>query len=268
MVRCSASCRRATFQNYREFYEKRHFAPGAGLRRETIPIGGTRAPFGTDLIFAAEDVEGFRLGVEICEDMWVPAPPAAALALAGATVLANLSGSPITIGRARSRSLHCQAASARCLAAYVYAAAGSGESTTDLAWDGQTTIYENAVLLAEGPRFADSGQVTAADVDLDLLRQERLSMGSFDDNARAQPAEETVFRRVPFRLAPPDADIGFLRPIERFPFVPADRDRLAQDCYEAYNIQVAGPEAAARRHRGEADHNRGFGRPRSTRPMP
>ena len=226
--------------NYREFYEKRHFAPGAGLRGETIPIGESQAPFGTDLIFAAEDVPGFRLGIEICEDMWVPASPAAALALAGATVLANLSGSPITIGRARSRSLHCQATSARCLAAYVYAAAGSGESTTDLAWDGQTTIYENAALLAEGERFAGTGQVTAADVDLDLLRQERLSTGSFDDNARAQPAEDSVFRRVPFRLAPPAEDIGFLRPIERFPFVPADRERLAQDCYEAYNIQVAG----------------------------
>ncbi len=226
--------------NYREFYEKRHFAPGAGLRGETVPIGGTRAPFGTDLIFAAEDVPGFRLGIEICEDMWVPAPPAGGLALAGATVLANLSGSPITIGRARSRSLHCQATSARCLAAYVYAAAGAGESTTDLAWDGQTTIHENAVLLAEGERFAGSGQITVADIDLELLQQERLSMGSFDDNARAQPVETNVFRNLGFRLTPPAEDVGFLRPIERFPFVPADRERLAQDCYEAYNIQVAG----------------------------
>ena len=224
--------------NYREFYEKRHFAPGAGVRGETIAIGTATAPFGTDLLFAAEDLEGFTLGVEICEDMWVPEPPAGALALAGATVLANLSGSPITIGRARSRNLLCQATSARCLAAYVYAAAGAGESTTDLSWDGQTVIYENAVLLAEGARFAEAGQVTVADVDLDLLRQDRISTGSFDDNARAGASEP--FRRLGFRLAPPDRDIGFRRPIERFPFVPADRERLAQDCYEAYNIQVAG----------------------------
>ena len=224
--------------NYREFYEKRHFAPGAGVRGETVAIGATAAPFGTDLLFAAADLPGFTLGVEICEDMWVPEPPAGALATAGATVLANLSGSPITIGRARSRNLLCQATSARCLAAYVYAAAGTGESTTDLSWDGQTVIYENAVLLAEGPRFAEAGQMTLADVDLDLLRQERVSTGSFDDNARAEAHD--AFRRVGFRLDPPGHDIGFRRPVERFPFVPSDRERLAQDCYEAYNIQVAG----------------------------
>ncbi len=224
--------------NYREFYEKRHFALGAGVRGEAVRIGGAAVPFGTDLLFAAEDVPGFTLGIEICEDMWVPSPPSGALAMAGATVLANLSGSPITVGRARSRDLLCQASSARCLAAYVYAAAGAGESTTDLSWDGQTVVYENAVLLAAGQRFAAGGQVTVADVDLDLLRQERLSTGSFDDNARAEAGP--AFRTVPFRLDPPDRDIGFARPVERFPFVPADRARLAQDCYEAYNIQVAG----------------------------
>ncbi|MGI3899843.1 MAG: NAD(+) synthase [Janthinobacterium lividum] len=224
--------------NYREFYEKRHFAAGAGIRGETILCGAVEAPFGTDLLFRAEDLPGFVLGVEVCEDMWVPEPPAGALALAGATVLANLSGSPITIGRARSRELLCQATSARCLAAYVYAAAGVGESTTDLSWDGQTVIYENAVKLAEGERFAASAQITMADVDLDLLRQERISTGSFDDNARA--ASEGAFRTVAFRLDPPEGDVGFRRPIERFPFVPSDRERLAQDCYEAYNIQVAG----------------------------
>ena len=221
--------------NYREFYEKRHFAPGLEVRGETIRIGDIDAPFGADLLFRAEDVPGFTLGIEICEDMWVPAPPAAELSLAGATVLANLSGSPITIGRASSRNLLCQATSARCLAAYVYAAAGAGESTTDLSWDGQTVIYENAVLLAEGERFAPAGQITTADVDLDLIRQERLSTGSFSD---ARLVEH--FRAISFRLAPPDKDVGLERPIERFPFVPSDRERLSQDCYEAYNIQVAG----------------------------
>lgn len=222
---------------YREFYEGRHFASGAGIAGETIAFGGLHAPFGTDLMFAAEDVPGLTIGVEICEDMWIPVTPASELALAGASVLINLSGSPITIGRARSRALLCQSTSARCLAAYVYSAAGAGESTTDLAWDGQTAVYENGVLLAEGERFRQDGQITLADVDLDLLRQERVLMGTFDDNRRQR---EGSFRKVTFALKPSAADIGFLRKVERFPFVPSDESLLEQDCYEAYNIQVAG----------------------------
>ena len=225
---------------YREFYEGRHFASGAGLAGHEIRIGGMTAPFGVDLLFAADDVPGLTIGVEICEDMWIPVTPASELALGGATVLANLSGSPITVGRARSRALLCQSTSARCLAAYVYAAAGAGESTTDLAWDGQTSIYENGVLLAESERFRQDGQITYADVDLDLLRQERVQMGTFNDNAQAQAIDAADWRRIAFSLQPPADDVGFIRTIERFPFVPADPERLDQDCYEAYNIQVSG----------------------------
>ena len=154
-------------------------------------------------------------------------------------MLLNLSGSPITIGRARSRALLCQSCSARCLAAYVYAAGGAGESTTDLAWDGQTSIFENGVLLAEGERFRQDGQITVADVDLDLLRQERVSMGTFHDN-RLNQREASSYRNIQFSVPPPNDDIGFHRTVERFPFVPSDESRLQQDCYEAYNIQVAG----------------------------
>ncbi|WP_407156979.1 NAD(+) synthase [Bradyrhizobium sp. STM 3557] len=225
---------------YREFYEGRHFASGAGLTGLEITIGDMTAPFGTDLLFAADDVPGLTIGIEICEDMWIPVTPASELALAGATVLANLSGSPITVGRARSRALLCQSTSARCLAAYVYAAAGAGESTTDLAWDGQTSIYENGVLLAESERFRQDGQITYADVDLDLLRQERVLMGTFDDNAKVKMRDGPSYRRIGFALQPPEEDIGFLRKVARFPFVPDDRERLDQDCYEAYNIQVSG----------------------------
>ena len=225
---------------YREFYEKRHFASGEGFWGETIRIGELEAPFGADLLFAAADLPDLVLGVEICEDMWVPVPPGAEAALAGATVLVNLSGSPITIGRAGSRSLLCQSASARCLAAYIYAAGGAGESTTDLSWDGQTSIYELGVPLAEGPRFSTGDQVTIADVDLDMLRQERAAMGTFDDNRREHVNRTDMYRTIPFRLDPPDGDIGLERKLERFPFVPADPARLALDCYEAYNIQVAG----------------------------
>jgi NAD+ synthase (glutamine-hydrolysing) len=224
---------------YREFYEGRHFATGSGVTGQEISIAGMRAPFGVDLLFEAEDVSGLTIGVEICEDMWIPVTPASELALAGATVLVNLSGSPITIGRARARALLCQSFSARCLAAYVYSAAGTGESTTDLAWDGQTSIFENGVLLAEGQRFAQQGQITFADSDLDLLRQERAGMGTFGDNARERGKPLGSYRRIAFALQPPLTDVGFVRNVERFPFVPSDETRLEQDCYEAYNIQVA-----------------------------
>ncbi|BBX97224.1 NAD(+) synthase [Mycobacterium lacus] len=230
---------------YREFYERRQVAPGDG-EYGTIRIGDTQAPFGPDLLFAASDLPGFVLHAEICEDMFVPVPPSAEAALAGATVLANLSGSPITIGRAEDRRLLARSASARCLAAYVYAAAGEGESTTDLAWDGQTMIWENGVLLAQSERFPRGERRSVADVDTELLRSERLRMGTFDDNRRHHRALAESFRRIEFRLDPPSGDIGLRRAVERFPFVPADPQRLQQDCYEAYNIQVSGLEQRLR----------------------
>ncbi|MXP62908.1 NAD(+) synthase [Roseomonas sp. M0104] len=223
--------------NYREFYERRWFASGAGTEGGEIALGGQRAPFGPDLLFAAEDLPGLVLHAEICEDFWVPVPPSATAALAGATVLANLSASNITVGKADTRRLLCQSQSARCLAAYLYAAAGVGESTTDLAWDGQVSIFENGAILQESDRFPEADQVVVADVDLDLLRQERARQGSFDDNQRLHARD---FRTVAFRLDPPMEDIGFRRAVERFPFVPANPERLSQDCYEAYNIQVSG----------------------------
>ncbi|OBA68883.1 NAD(+) synthase [Mycobacterium sp. 1554424.7] len=230
---------------YREFYERRQLAPGDD-ERGVIRIGELEAPFGPDLLFAASDLPGLVLHVEICEDMFVPIPPSAEAALAGATVLANLSGSPITIGRAEDRCLLARSASSRCLAAYVYAAAGEGESTTDLAWDGQTMVWENGVLLATSERFPKGERRSVADVDLELIRSERLRMGTFDDNRRHHRATAESFRRIEFRLDPPAGDIGLRREIERFPFVPADPQRLEQDCYEAYNIQVSGLEQRLR----------------------
>jgi NAD+ synthase (glutamine-hydrolysing) len=226
--------------NYREFYERRHFASGDETAGGEIVIGGHTVPFGPDLLFSAEDLPGLIVHAEICEDIWIPIPPSAEAALAGATVLANLSASNITIGKADTRRLLCQSQSARCLAVYLYAAAGAGESTTDLAWDGQASIFENGAILAETERFAAAGQMAIADVDLDLLRQERQRMGTFDDNRRRHARSADRFRTIAFRLAPPDGDIGLKRAVARFPFVPADPARLAQDCYEAYNIQVSG----------------------------
>ncbi|HET6508111.1 MAG TPA: NAD(+) synthase [Baekduia sp.] len=225
---------------YREFYEGRQLASGEE-ERGTIRVGGEDVPFGRDLLFEADDVPGLVVHAEVCEDMWVPVPPSAEAALAGATVLVNMSGSPITVGRAEDRRLMVRSASSRCLAAYAYAAAGQGESTTDLSWDGQTMIYENGVLLDETERFPDGPRASIADVDLDLLRQERARMGTFDDNRRAVVGGGDAFRRVPFTLAlPREGDLGLRRRLERFPFVPSDPARLEQDCYEAYNIQVAG----------------------------
>ncbi|MEV1024821.1 NAD(+) synthase [Streptomyces sp. NPDC050264] len=227
--------------NYREFYERRQLTPGDDERGGTIRVGGVDVPFGVNLLFAAEDVPGLVVHAEICEDMWLPVPPSAEAALAGATVLLNLSGSPITVGRADDRKMLCSSASSRYLAAYVYAAAGLGESTTDLSWDGQTMIFENGALLDETERFPLGDRSAVADVDLDLLRQERQRMGTFDENRRTHAARTGDFRTVEFRLDPPTgADLGLRRRVERYPFVPADAERLAQDCYEAYNIQVAG----------------------------
>ncbi len=224
--------------NYREFYEHRQFASGATIAGQQVKLGSHGAPFGFDLLFAASDLPGFVVHAEICEDLWVPLPPSSVAALSGATVLANLSASNITIGKSDTRHLLSRAQSARCLAAYIYAAAGVGESTTDLAWDGQVTIDENGVNLAASDRFPAGAQHAIADIDLDLLRQERLRQGTFDDNAGRLVG--VAFRHIPFALDPPQGDIGLRRRVERFPFVPSDPARLAQDCFEAYNIQVSG----------------------------
>src|SRR5262249_37323160 len=144
----------------------------------------------------------------ICEDIWVPVPPSSEAALAGATVLANLSASNITIGKAETRRLLCASQSARCVAAYLYAAAGAGGSTTDLAGDGQASIFENGVTLAETERFPSTSQFAIADIDLDLLLHERMQMGSLDTNRRRYPKS---FRRVSFHLDPPRGDIGLER---------------------------------------------------------
>jgi NAD+ synthase (glutamine-hydrolysing) len=223
--------------NYREFYEPRHFVSGDGTDGGCITIGSHNAPFGPDLLFEATDIQGLTVHAEICEDVWVPNPPSGEAAVAGATVLANLSASNITIGKAETRRLLCRSQSARCLAAYLYAAAGAGESTTDLAWDGQASVFENGNILAETERFPVEDQAAIADIDLDLLAQERLQMGSFDTNRRRHAR---AFRRVAFKVNAPDGDVGFRRRVERFPFVPTDVSRLEQDCYEAYNIQVSG----------------------------
>ncbi len=228
--------------SYREFYEARWYAAGAEAPA-SVTIGGEEIPVGVDLLFEASDVPGLVVHAEVCEDMWVPVPPSSTAALAGATVLLNLSGSPITVARADDRHLLARSQSFRCNAAYVYAAAGQGESTNDVSWDGQTMIYEAGTLLAETERFPDGPRIAYADIDLDRLRQDRLRQGTFDDNRRGVWAAGT---RIAFRVNPATTVTGLHRPLDRFPFVPDDAARLDQDCYEAFNIQVSALEQRMR----------------------
>jgi NAD+ synthase (glutamine-hydrolysing) len=230
--------------NYREFYEDRWFTPGLNIAGETIAVAGRSAPFGVDLLYRSVGTCPFVAHVEICEDLWVPNPPSGFAAMAGAELLLNLTASNITIGKAEMRRRLCEVQSARCLAAYAYAAAGPGESTTDLAWDGQTGVFEVGEMLCEGERFATEPAFVAVDVDLGRLRAERIRQGSFGDGA-ARGA--IPWRTVEFALDAPAGEIALRRPLERFPFVPSDPQRLRQDCEEAWAIQVQGLSERLRR---------------------
>ncbi|HXG64644.1 MAG TPA: NAD(+) synthase [Blastocatellia bacterium] len=226
--------------NYREFYEKRQFTAGPkAVSREAMFLGQS-VPFGNNLIFDAVNVENFALHVEICEDVWVPIPPSTYAALAGATVLANLSASNITIGKAEYRRDLCSSQSGKCIAAYLYSAAGPGESTTDLAWDGYGLIYENNELLAESERFSAQEQVIASDIDLERLAQDRMRMTSFNDSVIEHRERLQEMRRVRFEFQIPEGEIALLRHVGRFPYVPSDPATRDLRCFEAYNIQVHG----------------------------
>jgi NAD+ synthase (glutamine-hydrolysing) len=226
--------------NYREFYEKRQFTPGCYAVSTELSFLGERVSFGNDLIFDAVNVEDFSVHIEICEDVFTPISPSTYAALAGATVLANLSASNITIGKADYRRNLCAAQSGKCVAAYLYSAAGPGESTTDLAWDGQAVIYENNVLLAEAERFSAEEQIISADIDLERLAQERMRMTSFNDAVGEHRDRLRSIRRIPFKFELPTGELPLTRRIERFPYVPDNPAVRDERCYEAYNIQVHG----------------------------
>ena len=224
--------------NYREFYEKRYFSSGLTARQRTVRIGGNEVLFGNDILVDISNVAGLTLHVEICEDVWVPSPPSTRADLAGASVLVNLSASNATIAKNDYRHLLVASQSGRCIAAYVYCAAGFGESTTDLVWDGHAMIYENGDLLAESRRFNREPSVIVADVDLDRLRQDRARMTSFADCADGRRAELQSIRRIDLDLDLP-ANAGTLeRQIDRFPFVPSAPEKLSERCADIYAMQV------------------------------
>ncbi|WP_024805419.1 NAD(+) synthase [Nocardia sp. BMG51109] len=226
--------------NYREFYEKRQFAAARENLADHITIAGQRVPFGADLLFTAAGLDGFAFAVEICEDGWVPLPPSGFAALAGATVLVNLSASNIVVGKADYRRQLCASHSARYIAAYLYSAAGQGESTTDMAWDGQALVCENGEILAEGERFADHPQLVTADVDLRRLAADRLRMTSFADNVHDHRERLARLRRIEIELPVPAGALGLDREIPRFPYVPANPAVRNERCAEVHHIQVEG----------------------------
>ena len=228
--------------NYREFYEARYFASGDVLRQSHVDICGQAAPFGSRLVFQASSQPKLALHVEICEDVWVPIPPSSYAALAGATVLLNLSASNVTVAKADYRRRLVSGQSARCLAAYLYSGAGPGESTTDLAWDGHALVAEVGNILAESQRFQDDAQLITADLDLERISQERMRQNTFGLNVQRDAVATADFRTVGFDLELPRSGAMLVSPrrYQRFPYVPADPGRRDERCAEVYEIQVQG----------------------------
>lgn len=226
--------------NYSEFYEARQFSAADCAVATEIRLLDQAVPFGPELLFQMEKLPLFQFHVEICEDVWVPIPPSSFAALAGATVLVNLSASNIVVGKSAYRHQLVAQQSARCLAAYMYTSAGRGESSTDLAWDGQALIYENGELLGESERFLNESHLLFADVDLERLSRERMHQTTFGQSARRHRDEVRKFRQVLVPVAAPleDAELPLERRVPRFPYVPADPRRRDERCKEVYNIQV------------------------------
>jgi NAD+ synthase (glutamine-hydrolysing) len=230
--------------NYKEFYERRWFAAAATARSREIVLNGQRVPFGTDQLFHAADVDGLRIGIEICEDLWVPIPPSSYQALRGATVLVNLSASNDLIAKSAYRRQLVVNQSGRCIAAYVYAACGVGESTTDVVFGGHSLIAENGTLLAESRRFQREDSLLITDVDLDRLRVDRLRMNSFGD-AQLYVSPSYEFRVLSFELGSATQHSALStqrlrREVEAHPFVPQVEEHLQERCEEIFHIQVAG----------------------------
>lgn len=226
--------------NYREFYEKRQFTSGRAAAFDRVRFLDQDIPFGTNLVFQADSIPGFRFHAELCEDLWAPVSPSHWAALAGAVVLTNLSASNVTIGKAEYRRHLCATHSARTLSAYLYSAAGFGESTTDLAWDGYAVIYENGDRLASSNRFQDQNQLILADLDLERLSQDRMRSTTFHDTALHYKDRLAGIRTIPFEFEVPEDSGKLYRSIPRFPYVPSDPEALDERCYEVYNIQIQG----------------------------
>ena len=222
---------------YKEYYEERWFSSAREVTSPEVRLAGEMAPFGTDLLFSLEGEPGVALAVEICEDLWAPVPPSSLHAMAGATVVLNLSASNALVAKAEYRRELVRVQSGRALCAYAYANCGVHESTTDLAYDGQLLIAENGTLLAEGARYRREGELVATDVDLEWLRVERVRQGTFLDGASLLPGR---YRRIAIRPIPHPQPHVLLRPVDPHPFVPRDPRTRDDRCAEIFSIQTAG----------------------------
>jgi NAD+ synthase (glutamine-hydrolysing) len=223
--------------NYKEFYEARWFTAGNRTHRDHLPWHDTSIPFGTDLLFdAGAHVPGLVVGVEVCEDVWVPVPPSSLQSLAGATVLANVTASNEVIGKAAYRRTLIASQSGRCVAGYIYAGCGPLESTTDVVFGGHCLLAENGTLLAESERFRRDDHLLISEFDLQRLHIERQRTTSFAD-AQALLAGHT-WRRLPFQVG--ESATRLLRPLDAHPFVPRGQEQLRERCQEIFQTQVAG----------------------------
>jgi NAD+ synthase (glutamine-hydrolysing) len=242
--------------NYKEFYESRWFSPAASAHCKEVVVAGETVPFGTDLLFVDEKIAELVVGVEICEDLWVPIPPSCLQAISGAAVVANLSASNELIGKARYRRELVSNQSGRCVLAYAYASCGVYESTTDVVFGGHCLIADNGSILAESKRFRRDGFLTMADIDLRRLVFDRSRSNSFRDsllNAGLTP----TFRRIAFETNTRQQPLRLMRGTNPRPFVPENSAELADRCAEIFNAQVA---ALAKRleHIGSAHVNIGI----------
>ncbi len=224
--------------NYSEFAEERWFSSADDLLVDHVNYAGQVAPIGADLLFAAAGIPDLKIGVEICEDLWVPIPPSSYQALYGATVLLNLSASNELSGKANYRRQLVTAHSSRCMAAYTYVSSGIGESTQDTVFGGHSMICENGSLFAETERFAQDNQLVYADIDLDILTNERRKHTTF--LSHLQKAEmHRLYRLVTFGMEETEALENWKRPLSATPFHPAP-GQVDEHCKDIFSIQTAG----------------------------
>lgn len=233
--------------NYDEFYESRYFTSGHNITNCTIEHDESDIPFGCDLLFSVDGIKDFSFAVEICEDLWAPIPPSSVSALNGATILANLSASPATIGKSQKRRELCKQQSAKCHSAYMFAACGGGESTTDLCWDGEISICEDGQILAQQHRFASSSHFVTADIDLQAIKQARLRHLTFRQQA-SQP-QYRHYRDIQLTLHPCHQDIGYRRHVTRYPFT-----AQTHITSKALSEQICAIQCASLRQRMEKCH--------------
>lgn len=216
--------------NYREFYEARWFSSAQDFKNETITIGGHEVPFGVNFLFREKNNHGIIVGVEICEDIWMPIPPSSTQALNGATIICNLSASNILTAKNEYRKLLLESQSAKCIAGYIYSSCGPGESTTDVVFDGSGFIYENGTMLSKTTRFLRENQIIYGDIDVEKLINERIKMNSFMQH-------QDSFECINFEIENPNFQVE--RSFNPHPFVPAVKEKRDERCHEIFNIQAS-----------------------------